>query len=648
MRSPRLSAKSKLYVLLVLTALLSGCVQIPVQPTVVVEPDADARVLIAEGRFLEAAQAFTALATTATSPQREAYQLHAANAFLRAGDRVAARTAAQAISPVGVGQDLLAERNLILGELALHDNDPAGTLAYLSADSTRPKNIAGTAQYHLLRAGAFESLGQHLTASRERMIADPLLPAYEQTQNRHAIWLGLVRSPLSQLNGVELGSPSSLEGWVTLALIARRLITDPVVFETAVTQWGVSFPNHPGTSMLDTLRNASLVEADPPSHIAVLLPLEGKFARAATAIRDGFLAAWYQEPNVTKRPEVSFWNTEGRLILKVYAQAVAAGADVVVGPLDKPSVTTLARSAPLSVNTLSLNVPDNRLPLEDTQSDTTKDDVIDEASLLTEPQQTGFLYHFSLSHEEEAERVAKRAWGQGYASAALITPAGAWGDRISNAFTDAWVELGGDVAESWRFDNNAIDMSGPVSTLLAVNLSKERAKELRRNLGVEIEHTPRRRKDIDFIFMVASPKQARLLRPQLLFHHASDLPVFATSHIYSGIPDAAADVDIDGVQFGDMPWVLKPGGTDGRLRVSTESAWRDSFSRFVRYYAFGADAYKLLPHLGTLRAQPYIELPGETGSLSVNADNRIRRGLSWAQFVEGVPQQLELNTLEEE
>jgi hypothetical protein len=187
-----------------------------------------------------------------------------------------------------------------------------------------------------------------------------------------------------------------------------------------------------------------------------------------------------------------------------------------------------------------------------------------------------------------------------------------------------------------------------VSTLLGVDRSKERAKTLARFLGAELEHTPRRRKDIEFIFMVANPKQARLLRPQFRFHHASRVPVYSTSHVYAGMPNSSADIDIDGVVFGDMPWVLNPGGTNGTLRISSELAWPGRFNKYIRFFAFGADAYSLLPHLGTLRAQPFIELPSETGLLSVNADNLIRRGLSWAQFVEGVPIQLEPATLEEE
>ncbi|NIR61357.1 MAG: penicillin-binding protein activator, partial [Gammaproteobacteria bacterium] len=123
--------------------------------------------------------------------------------------------------------------------------------------------------------------------------------------------------------------------------------------------------------------------------------------------------------------------------------------------------------------------------------------------------------------------------------------------------------------------------------------------------------------------MAAFPRQARQLRPQLEFHQAQDLPVYATSHIYTGISDAEADRDIDGVIFGDMPWVLDPAGSGGSLRVDVESLWSDSVSAFVRLYAFGADAYRLVRELGKLRAQQYAEYEGVTGNLSLNESNKI-------------------------
>ena len=631
-----------------LAVSLSGCVQPPVDTTPSVQPDAEAYALLDQRRYLEAAYAFETLSQSASAPLKQEYQLLGADALLQAGDRSGARQRAQSVSTAGLSSRLSAHRNLILAELESADGNPGSVLELLSASSPRPDTLERRGRFHLLRAQAFEQLGQQLTAARERISADPFIDTPAQPANRESIWLNLARTPVAQLSSADTSSPATLEGWVNLALIARRLITDPVVFEEALTRWTSTYPGHPAQNLVSSLTDASLLKASTPDHIALLLPLEGPFARAAAAIRDGFLAAWYQTPDTSERPRVSIWNTAGQDIDAIYAQAIDAGAQFVVGPLDKPSVTALAARAPLAVDTLALNVADvSANPEDESTAESTATQTVASITDTVTTEPSGVLYHFALSPEEEARRVAERAWSEGHVTAAMIVPTGSWGQRVSDAFQHSWEELGGAIPESRLYEHDAKDMSEPVATLLGVDRSKERAKTLGRYLGLEIEHSPRRRKDVDFIFMAAQPKQARLLRPQLLFHHASDVPVYSTSHVYTGVPNPGADIDINGVQFGDMPWVLKPGGAEGTLRISTEAAWPGSFTGFVRFYAFGTDAYRILPHLGILRAQPYIEFPGETGSLSVNAESQIQRGLSWAQFVDGVPQPLELEALEQ-
>ena len=71
------------------------------------------------------------------------------------------------------------------------------------------------------------------------------------------------------------------------------------------------------------------------------------------------------------------------------------------------------------------------------------------------------------------------------------------------------------------------------------------------------------------------------------------------------------------------------------------------FDRYARLYAFGVDAYVMVPQLGRLRAQPSLELPGETGWLSIDENSQIRRRLQWAKFVEGLPELLDVEELEE-
>jgi outer membrane PBP1 activator LpoA protein len=254
---------------------------------------------------------------------------------------------------------------------------------------------------------------------------------------------------------------------------------------------------------------------------------------------------------------------------------------------------------------------------------------------------TSGLYQFALSPEYEARLVAEYAWFAGHVNAAVLAPEGAWGGRVAAAFADAWQDLGGSVVEIQRYLNDGSDMSSPVSKLLNIDESDARYSSLKKVLGTDVKREARRRQDVDFVFMAAFPRQARQLRPQLEFHRAQGMPVYSTSHVYSGIVDPEADRDINGVVFGDMPWVLEPAHTGAQLRRDVSALWADSMSAFMRLYAFGGDAYYLVKELGTLRSQHYAEFDGLTGKLSLNENNRINRRLVWARFRKGTPRILD-------
>ena len=155
-------------------------------------------------------------------------------------------------------------------------------------------------------------------------------------------------------------------------------------------------------------------------------------------------------------------------------------------------------------------------------------------------------------------------------------------------------------------------MGPSISALLGVDQSRQRYRDLRQTLGLDLKHESRRRRDVDFVFMAAFPGRRGCLDHNCVFTMRPTYQCFATSHVYAGVPNPAADTDIDGVWFGDMPWVLVDGGAHGRLRYETERVWGNLFERYSRLYAFGADAYVIVPHLGKCARSPrwsYREKP---------------------------------------
>jgi outer membrane PBP1 activator LpoA protein len=91
--------------------------------------------------------------------------------------------------------------------------------------------------------------------------------------------------------------------------------------------------------------------------------------------------------------------------------------------------------------------------------------------------------------------------------------------------------------------------------------------------------------------------------------------------------------------FPDMPWMVSNDAVTARIRDAVHSAWPARTTRYDRLYAFGFDAYRLVP---ALRANGMhdAEISGVTGKLRLDDHNRVRRDLDWAVIRDGLPAEL--------
>jgi hypothetical protein len=176
---------------------------------------------------------------------------------------------------------------------------------------------------------------------------------------------------------------------------------------------------------------------------------------------------------------------------------------------------------------------------------------------------------------------------------------------------------------------------------MGIDQSEARRQALEARLHTRLKFEPRPRADIDAIFLAADPRHGRLIKPQLNYHRAHDVPVYATSHIFAGKGDAARDVDLDGIMFGDMPWMLVGDGRVQTLRASLQAGWPYAHSPLDRLYALGMDAYAVIPQLNRISAQNAVRYEGVTSGLSVEMDGRLHRQLLWARFKQGLPRLLD-------
>jgi outer membrane PBP1 activator LpoA protein len=171
--------------------------------------------------------------------------------------------------------------------------------------------------------------------------------------------------------------------------------------------------------------------------------------------------------------------------------------------------------------------------------------------------------------------------------------------------------------------------------LLNLSRSNQRYQRLAANIGVPLEFEPRRRQDIDVIFVATNPSNGRLLAPQLRFHYAGDLPTYATSEVF-GIADNARDADLDGILFPDSPWLLSPDVTSAELKATLASYWPQRVAQWPRLFAMGFDAYRLIPLLYN-QSGGFTAVPAMSGELSLDTNGRVHRRLPLAQFREGRP-----------
>ena len=168
----------------------------------------------------------------------------------------------------------------------------------------------------------------------------------------------------------------------------------------------------------------------------------------------------------------------------------------------------------------------------------------------------------------------------------------------------------------------------------ALNIDRSIARKnlIRTLLGTKLQFEYRIRNDIEIIVVAANEAQARQILPQLRFHKAENLPIFSSSHVFSDVNIGTSKKDLEGLIFGDAPWVTAE--EDFFLRKILKDTSHPAVD-YPRLFAFGRDAYNILPFLKKMDLSPTMRLPGATGTLWVDLDNVIQRDLKWYKFTNG-------------
>ena len=565
----------------------------------------------------EAATLFWSVAEKTPSPQKEILQIRAAEAVLHPDTKLQAKQYLAAINEAVLTQDLFVRKRVANAELALMNGQPQ-----LALNAVTEKVLALSDKYkpHALavRAKALKAVGSLWESVEARIMLNPLLTKPEQySKNNELIWQTILNSNIDEIRSkAETSDNPELLPWLSLAFIQKQVHENLPSLENKILAWKRRFPNNNiPDDIVDSIRNNWASFRIAPNRIALLLPMTGRYSKVAEAIYAGISNAREFGETFNPSPELVLYDTgdDPSIALSYYKRAINEGADFVIGPLQKDAVSVLANRGQLEVPTLSLNYSE---------------------SFQTE---SSNLFQFGLLPEDEARQVAERALLDNHITALALVPDGEWGTRLLEAFVSRFIELGGTVLQSEHYFPQDSDYSYSIKSLFQLNDSEQRHRAIESIIKKNVEFEPRRRQDADFIFIAASPQQARLLRPQLSYHFATDLPVYATSHIFTGNENISADQDINNITYCDIPWLLSSDPTFELLRDSLDLQQSSSSSRLPRFAALGIDAYQIIPHLQRLAAYNYDRYNGTTGKLSLDESNRIYRELSWAKFKDGRP-----------
>ncbi|MGZ5011745.1 MAG: penicillin-binding protein activator [Methylobacter sp.] len=541
---------------------------------------------------------------TSSSEEQNRQRLEAVESLLQAGDGNTAKHDADAINPAELSPEQRLWLNLLYAQILLSFGEAEQAIERMALIQPQQLSLDKKIKYFQSQAFAYSLTGDLLDSVKSRIELHQLLTSPEELEKNQAAILETLN--LLPDTALQTNQTDTLAGWMSLSNILKN-INQPD-FNTQLSQWHTAFPTHPANlSFLDHPQGVPENVSSQLKSIALLLPDSGTFAQAGKAIRAGFMAA-YNHADSNSKPAIHFYNSEQSAPAALYNQAVAEGAQLVIGPLAKEQIQSLADTATFNIPVLALN----HIP----------------------GLQKNLLYQFSLSPLDDAEQITHKARSDGHQKALLLIPENAPGKRIANYLTEDWQKQEGTILETQTYNPKETDFSSPIQKLLNLDESEQRYNKIL-TLVPGVKYTPRRRQDADAILLSAYSAEARSINPQLQFYQAGDLPVYAMPTVYTGQVNMSLDADLNKITFCDTPWLFNKAYQGALNMDALQETWKQFPSSYLRLIAMGIDAYNLATRLSNLETESY---PGATGNLSLTDDRRIKRKLICAKFIDGHPE----------
>lgn len=392
---------------------------------------------------------------------------------------------------------------------------------------------------------------------------DSLNSPSDLAKNQDALWQLMATQSAADLLTIKGKSTNStLKAWIDLALLAKR--SKNSVPDKAVKAWIAKYPDQ--VVLNQRLLELRGLHPEKMRHMAVILPTKSKdLGPFAKAVWDGFQSA---QKNAANPYPIKLYETDANpaTTLNAYQSALEKGANLIVGPLSRSSLSLLAQRRLLAVPTVALNVvEEGKFPIN--------------------------LYQFGLPIAQEARVVARGARSKGFTDAIVLKGGTALDARSSEAFINEWTQF-----------HQSIKVALSVHDLAAITQLAT---------GGLNEHT---------MVFVAADFQSALPAIKAMPESWS---IFGTSALNTDSPEVAQLNKRQKIYFVDVPDLV---GKSASSDPAPQSGKPDVVS--ARLYALGVDAcrFSTLLMRDELRFnRPLLNV--ETGKLSVTRSGNVERDL---------------------
>ena len=370
---------------------------------------------------------------------------------------------------------------------------------------------------------------------------------------------------------------SDLSPWINLALIQKEYADNLEVLQTKINQW-----KSDNSSLLnvvpDNINTISSYNGGSAQNILLYLPLTGKYAKQGQDILSGF--KYKQSKSLNNTYQINTIDSNKIPVSQLPSIIQSQNIDVLVGPLQKGNVSNLVRSNSVSIPTILLNTSN-------------------------EPKNNSSLCTFTLSPENQAAQVAQKMFKENKFRPIIIVPDSTFGYRSAQAFKNSWLKMSA--------------FSPKVLKIKSNNQLQSKLKTLFKGKA----NTP------DSVFFIGNKSQLLLTKAYIELYLPAGInqPQIYSNSSTNILNSSQSELkDLQNVKFIDLS-ILMPGLKPSDYPVNNINDLRVS--------ALGVDSFSLISALQEMKLNPYIQINGATGKLSLGNDCNIETQYSWGQVRSG-------------